>query len=60
MDQSISVVYSGGSLIGTCGNKTQMEMGLKWKWDSIDVLGLSTIIYLCNHSTSGTGADYQY
>ena len=43
MDQSISVVYPGSSLIGTRGNKTQMEMGLKWKWDSIDVLGLSTI-----------------
>ena len=27
----LSVVYLGGSLIGTRGNKTQMEMGLKWK-----------------------------
>ena len=60
MDQSISVVYPGGSLIGTRGNKTQMEMGLKWKWDSIDVLGLSTIKYLCTLSTSGTDVDNQY
>ena len=44
MDQSISVVYPGGSLIGTRGNKTQMEMGLERKWDSIDVLALSTMI----------------
>ena len=60
MDHSISVVYLGGSLIGTHGNKTQMEMGLKWKWDSIDVLGLSTMIYLCTLSTSGTDVDNQY
>ena len=60
MDQSISVVYPGGSLIGTGGNKIQMEMGLKWKWDSIDVLGLSTMICLCTLSTSGTDVDNQY
>ena len=60
MDQSIFVVYPGGSLIGTCGIKTQMEMGLKCKWDSIDVLGLSTMIYLCTLSTSGTDVDIQY
>ena len=60
MDQLISVVYPGGSLIGTRGNKTQMEMGLKWKWDSIDVLGLNTMIYLCTHSASGTDINNQY
>ena len=60
MDQSISVVYPSGSLIGTRGNKNQMEMGLKWKWDSIDVLGLSTMIDLCTHSTCGTDVDNQY
>ena len=42
MDQSISVVYPGGSLAGTYENKTQM--GMRLKWDSIDVLGLSTMI----------------
>ena len=57
---NLSNGYPGGSLIGTCGNKTQIEMGLKSKWDSIDVLGLSTMIYLCTLSTSGTDVDNQY
>ena len=26
----LSVGYPDGSLVGTCGNKTQMEMGLNW------------------------------
>ena len=56
----LSVAYPGVSLVGTRGNKTQMEMGLKWKWDSIDVLGLSTMICLCTLSTSGTDVDNQY
>ena len=54
----ISVGYLDDSLAGTCENKTQMRMGLKQ--DSIDVRGLSTMIYICTHSTSGTGVDIQY
>ena len=54
----ISVGYLDGSLAGTCENKTQMGMGLKQ--DSIDVLGLSTMIDLCTHSTCGTDVDNQY
>ena len=54
----ISVGYLHGSLAGTCENKTQMGMGLKR--DSIDVLGLSTMIDLCTHSTCGTDVDNQY
>ena len=54
----ISVGYLDGALAGTCENKTQMGMGLKW--DSIDVLGLSTMIDLCTHSTCGTHVDNQY
>ena len=54
----ISVGYLDGSLAGICENKTQMGMGLKR--DSIDVRGLSTMIYLCTHITSGTGLDTQY
>ena len=56
----LSVGYPDGSLVGTRANKTQMEMGLGRKWDSIDVLPLSTIIYLCTLSTSGTDVDNQY
>ena len=56
----LSVGYPDGSLVGTRDNKTQMEMGLERKWDSIDVLGLSTMIYLCTLSTSGTDVDNQY
>ena len=40
----LSVGYPDGSLVGTRENKTQMEMGLERKWDSIDVLALSTMI----------------
>ena len=54
----ISVDSLDGSLSGTCENKTQMGMGLQQH--SIDVRGLSTMLYLCTHSTSGTGVDIQY
>ena len=54
----ISVGYFDGSLAGTCENKTQTGMG--FKLDSIDVLGLSTVIDLCTHSTCGTDVDNQY
>ena len=40
----LSVGYPDGSLVGTLANQTQMEMGLERKWDSIDVLALSTMI----------------
>ena len=40
----LSVGYPDGSLVGTRENKTQMEMGPEQKWDSIDVLVLSTMI----------------
>ena len=54
----MSVGYLDGSLAGTRENKTQMGMGLKQ--DSIGVLGLSTIIDRCTHSTCGTDVDNQY
>ena len=54
----ISVGYLDGSLAGTCEKKTQMGIGLIR--DSIDVLGLSTMIDLCTHSTCGTDVDNQY
>ena len=54
----ISVGYLDGSLAGARENKTQMGMGLKWY--SIDVLALSTMIYLCTLNTSGTDVDNQY
>ena len=54
----ISVGYLDGSLAGTCENKTQMGMGLKQ--DSIDVRDLSTMLYLCIHSTNGTCVEIQY
>ena len=37
-----------------------VETRLKRKWDSIDVLALSTMIYLCTLNTSGTDVDNQY
>ena len=40
----LSVGYPDGSLVGNRENKTQMEMGLERKWNSIDVLALSTMI----------------
>ena len=40
----LSVGYPDGSLVGTRENKTQMETRLERKWDSIDVLALSTMI----------------
>ena len=55
---SISVGYLDGSLPGTYENKTQM--GMELKQDSIDVRGLSNIIYLCIQSTCGTLVDNQY
>ena len=54
----ISIGYLDSCLGSTCENKTQMGMGLRR--DSIDVRGLSTMIYLCTHRTSGTGVDTQH
>ena len=54
----IFVGYLDDSLEGTCENMTQM--GMRLKQDSIDVRGLSSIIYLCTYSTNRTGVNNQY